>query len=244
MAGSIAINGQPLNGQFNFAYDLGGSVSDLDAQSFAFLNKNNTQNQTFLGKSIVGTQDFLAHQLTPLSSAIAKTQEANASMIPIAIGNFQNLMMAQTSAFTNAVNTGYGTINQNVTNTNNASTQVANSGGGGSYVCTAMYDEGLLSDEDYETLNEFKDVYMLSTPALKRQVMEYYRRAPDLVRLIKKSKVCKDILVELKGRFLDGVLVCIKDGKLDDAYRTYHKMMMVIVNMTRLESFESEYANS
>ncbi len=229
MANGININGRPLNGQFSFAYDLGGSTADLANQSFNFLQHNNETNQAFLGQSILGTQNFLAHQLTPLSAAIADTQKQNAAMIPVALSNFSQQMSDQTAAMTNAVNTGYSTIYQNTVNTNDASKSNA-SQGGGSYVCTAMNERGILSDSDYILLNDFKDGYMSSSNKLKSKLIEYYRRAPQIVSMLSDAQ-----LVRLKSKYLDDVLMLIRKNQNYMAFVEYCSMMYFALSLVETE---------
>lgn len=220
--GTFSINGQNLNA----AFDIGPSVNAMANSAYAFLQQNNNQNQVFLGNSIMGTQDFLSHQLTPLSSAIALTQKQNAAMIPTAIQDFQSQTLAQTAAFTNAVNMGYSTIYQNTVNTNQASTQVANSGGG-SFVCTAMYERDIITEHQYECLNKLRD-FMLDGIHSRRKLLKYYREAPALVFCINKSAIAKTIYCQIRDEYLLNIITDIEHGCMEIAAIRYESMMHVI----------------
>ena len=228
----LSINGQPLGGGFSFAYDLGGSTTDYANQAYAFMNQNNAQNQAFLGGSISGTQQFLSSQLTPLTSAIAATQTANANLLPVMTQGISNSSQYLTNSMSALVAQGYQTIQNNVFNTNQGSTQVANSGGGMSYICTAMFDANLITPEQYETLNAFKDVYMVSTPELKRFRLDYYKRAPILVSKMRESECYLETLTGLKRCFVEPVLYLLSKKLEHDAFLKYKEMMFVIIALT------------
>lgn len=230
----LSINGQPLGGGFSFAYDLGGSTNDYANSAYAFLNQNQVQNQSFLGRSIMGTQGFLSHQLSPLSGAIADTQKQNAAMMPLMTKGISDNSQFLANSMSGLVAQGYQTIQNNTFNTNSSSTQVASSGGG-SYVCTAMYDVNLITPADYEKLNVLKDVYMMSQRDLRRSLMEYYKRAPALVAKLKESECYVETLTELKRCFIEPVLRLIDTGFKHEAYLKYKEMMFVILALTKDE---------
>lgn len=215
MANTFSINGQSLGGGFSFAYDLGGSTLDIANQAYAFLNNNQNQNQIFLGKSISGTQTFLANQLSPLSKQIAITQANNAAMIPTAIGNFNSLLQQQTASFTNAVNTGYDTLSQMTANTNASNVQVSNNSG--SLICTELYKRDLL------TLREYRKLGKLFTYVRRHdygKMRKYQRRAKRIINNLKD----KDYVM-IRNEYIDDILKSVKFSKLEKALEDYTCMM-------------------
>lgn len=212
----LAINGQPLGGGFSFAYDLGGSTLDYANQAYAFLNANQTQNQSFLSQSIAGTQTFLSHQLTPLTQQIAATQANNAAMIPTAINNFNQMMTDQTNAFINAVNTGYGTIAANTANTNQSNVQISDNNSG-SLICTELYNRKLLTLREYRKMGK---LYAYVRRHDYSKLKKYQRRARLIMRNIK-DRDYKSI----KKEYIDDIVELIDTEKLNDAFCNYTCMM-------------------
>jgi hypothetical protein len=222
----MSYNGQPLGGGVFSSMDLGGSTLDYQNSTFAFMQSSNAQNQAFLGASIAGSNTFLSNQLTPLSNGIAQAQANNlnqSASMAASLTDYAAKLIAASNSNTQASIVSIQAMNQASIDASRAS---ANSGGGGgSFVCTAAHELGILSDDEYSCLVEFKDNYMQSTTENRKKLVMYYRGAPEIVDNLKKS-IMKNILFKsLKNKYLNKVIANIKAGENAAALVTYENMM-------------------
>lgn len=216
----ISINGQPLGGGFSFGFDLGGTTADYANQAYAFLANNQNQNQIFLSQSMAGTQSFLAHQLNPLSTAIANTQNQNAAMIPIAIQRFNSVVANQQAYLNNLATSAINTIQSNTYSTNQANQNIAESNSG-SLICTELYKREIISFKDYRYLSV---LYGYIRKRDSSKLIKYQRRAK---RIIKHIRDCRtfDIYETINTKFIRKIVEFIKLRDMQSALDYYVRMM-------------------
>ena len=246
-AAPLTINGQPLGGGFSFAYDLGGSTTDIANQAYNFLNANNATNQAFLGSTIAGTQQFLANQSTPLLNLITSTQTSNQLQQGWQQTTSYYAASAASNAVWNAPASYYNTvamladraqyltgqaisqIGQNTSSSNQASVSAAsNSGGGGwCFITTAVCESSGKPDdcEELKILRKFRDEFMLADEERKKLVAEYYEIAPEIVRKIKTLENAGEIFSEILDRFIITCVMYIEKGCNQCALNHYVRMI-------------------
>ena len=246
-AAPLTINGQPLGGTFSFAYDLGGSTADMASQAFNFLSANNQQDQGFLSQSIAGTQGFLSHQVSPYLQAMVGLQNMNAnsqSYQQATTANFQSQASSAVSQTSTAyyqnqlaeiqnINSlssqGITQIGANTANSNAASVQASQSGGGGfCFITTAVCEaDGKPDDcEELTILRKFRDEFMLIDSDRKKLVTEYYEIAPSIVSQIKSLPNSGEIFQMLKEDFIIPCIIFIKKGCNHCAMSKYRAMII------------------
>src|SRR5690242_8078243 len=76
------------SGGLTLNYNFGGSADTIAAGAYSFLQDSFKADNGFVGGSISGTQNFLAHQTAPILSAVGKQESTYAGMLP---GLFKNL---------------------------------------------------------------------------------------------------------------------------------------------------------
>lgn len=240
----MTINGQPLGGGFSFAYDLGGSTSDIASQAYNFLAANNTQDQQFLNTSIAGTQSFLAHQAAPLMNAAIGLQQMNAnqqsyqqntalafaressfaglSVQPSFYGTVNNL----SSLSANTASQATSQIGANTSNSNAASVQASQSGSW-CFITTAVCESSKKPDdcEELTILRKFRDEYMLIDDDRKKLVDEYYRIAPEIVAKLKEHDNSDEIFKAILDEFIYPCIIYIKKGCFECAKNHYIRMI-------------------
>jgi len=247
-AAPLTINGQPLGGGFSFAYDLGGSTTDIASQAFNFLSSNNQQDQGFLQQSIAGTQNFLQAQTTPyiqgivaLNNQNVATQTAQQSTagwfqntavsdVQSAPNNYYSSLNQQISNVNTLTAQGITQIGQNTASSNQASVQASsNSGGGGlCFITTAICEsEGKADDcRELMILRKFRDEFMITDSERKKLVEEYYIIAPIIVRQIKRMKNSNKMFEMLRDEFILPCIMFIEKGCNDCAMNRYRAMVL------------------
>jgi hypothetical protein len=248
-AAPLVLNGQPLGGGFSFAYDLGGSTIDYANQAYNFLDSQNKQDQAFLSGSIAGTQDFLAHQSTPLvdtlkglltgvGNLMQSNQTAALSLTPITtapsfsvqgmIDAFGNQVASQQVTLADLTSQSINQIGANTASSNYASTQVASSGGGGlCFISTAICRAEHLPDDCHELsiLRKFRDDYVLLSTEGQNLVRRYYSIAPGIVGRIDARSDSSEIYFILRWHFIDPILSFIENLYYGKATAHYIEMV-------------------
>lgn len=253
-AAPLVVNGQPLGGGFSFAYDLGGSTIDYASQAFNFLEANNRNNQSFLNSSIVGTQDFLAHQSSPLLDAIVNqtnlnvTQSASdksvATQFAYDTGNtiagssfaggvtnlFSNQIQSQNASLSALTSQSISQIGANVSSSNQASQNIASSNassGSFCFITTAICQSENKPDdcEELTVLRNFRDNYMMETSERKTMILEYYEKAPSIVARIDAREDRKAIYSFIRRFYLENAMRYIRMNCYQCALVAYRSMI-------------------
>jgi len=233
---------------------MGGSVADSTSQAYAFLNQNNANDQAFLGQTLQNGQAIYQNQMTPLTQAIGNAMQSsvpvmNASsgfinnqtslinannsqqanyidMFNKTLGNLQNNLFAQTSQNTSTINQiaqgSYGVSH--------------NTGGGGSFIVTAM----MLSEEkpDLDILRKmvkYRDVFVRHHPETRAWLRVYFKVAPTVVARIHASGYPLEILAYLKHCYLIPALDLVDQGEPMQAFLMYKLMVFDAADIVGLK---------
>ena len=94
---------------------------------------------------------------------------------------------------------------------------------GNCYLSTACIEAMNLPDDCYELtiLRRFRDEYVLSTEAGKRDISHYYTVAPLIVSRIKHEADAKEIFGDIYVSLIIPCVELISTGKNTEAYRLY-----------------------
>lgn len=108
----------------------------------------------------------------------------------------------------------------------------AGAAGGSSscYITTAAVDHMGLDDQgpELQTLREFRDKYMASTPEGRAEIAEYERTAPDITRAINAMPNAEEIYTRLFDEFIEPAVAAANAGHFEAAHQIYRGMVEML----------------
>ncbi|MCD4674874.1 MAG: protein kinase [Desulfobacula sp.] len=100
-------------------------------------------------------------------------------------------------------------------------------GNSGCFITTAICKSKNLPDDcrELNLMRQFRDTYMIETPELQKDVIEYYQIAPKIVSQVESSGQAKKIWTDLCEQYLLPAVAQCEKGDNDGAYHSYRSMM-------------------
>lgn len=104
------------------------------------------------------------------------------------------------------------------------------SGSSGCYLTTACVEHKGLPDDCIELtmLRHFRDDYIASLPNGNEEIMEYYKTAPEVVKMINQRDDAGAIYETLYNETIAPCVKMIQMGMKKEAYKSYKKMVKIM----------------
>jgi hypothetical protein len=109
----------------------------------------------------------------------------------------------------------------------------------GCFISTAIFQSLKKPDncEELELLREYRDNYLITNPERKIEVENYYKYAPEIVKIISYRDDSEQIYSTIFNDFLSIALTLIKEEKNEDAYFIYRDMIHYVCEKIEFKDY-------
>jgi hypothetical protein len=196
--------------------------------AYSFAQSNFNADSMFLQNSITGSQAFLSNQIAPILSQVGNQISSNASQASGLIGSLGGNFAQALAAINQNVNLGASASLAASQASSQASASAAqSSGGGGCFLTTAVCVIEKQPDDcdTLQALRRFRDTVMLTDPLWRKDVADYYERAPAIADRLMLNPDRREIAQLLRALYIDPCLLLIECEHYTAAIAIYRDMV-------------------